>query len=137
MEFSLPGPLTNNEIAYGWPPYRHELIKGSVCRTIASGHYAVNGADTPDTSVYGIGCDAEHNPPERCGGSQTQSQVLPGSGIQMAIHVAAVILGLSEHHTSRMLGVSREESAAALAHGNRGMSLVTPSQRRHGSGWSP
>ncbi len=52
---------------------------------------------------------------------QTRLQVLNQLvGHQISAPEAAVILGLSERHTWRMLAAYREEGAAALAHGNRG-----------------
>ena len=52
---------------------------------------------------------------------QTRLQVLNQLvGHQISAPEAAVILGLSERHTWRMLAAYLEEGAAALAHGNRG-----------------
>lgn len=52
---------------------------------------------------------------------QTRLQVLNQMvGHQIRAPGAAVVLGLSERHTWRILAAYREEGAAALAHGNRG-----------------
>ena len=59
---------------------------------------------------------------------QTRLQVLNRLVAQrIATHEAAAILGLSERHTWRTLAGYRKEGAAALAHGNRG--LTAPSGR--------
>lgn len=48
---------------------------------------------------------------------ETMNHVLEG---RLTVREAALILGVSERHTWRMLAAYREEGAAALAHGNRG-----------------
>ena len=46
---------------------------------------------------------------------------------QLPVSQAAVIMGVSERHTWRMLGAYRKEGAAALAHGTEADSSATPS----------
>jgi len=52
---------------------------------------------------------------------ETLNHVLEGS---LKVREAAVIVGVSERHTWRMLAAYREEGATALAHGNRGRQPV-------------
>ena len=49
------------------------------------------------------------------------------SEYQLPVSQAAVIMGVSERHTWRMLGTYRKEGAAALAHGTEADSPTTPS----------
>ena len=57
---------------------------------------------------------------------QARIQVLNGV-IEAKVNVskAAVLMGVSERHTWRLLAAYRKEGAAAVAHGNRGMKPAT------------
>ena len=58
---------------------------------------------------------------------QTLNLVLEG---RMGVAEAAVVLGLSERHTWRILAAYRREGVAALAHGNRGCRPVNALPRK-------
>ena len=58
---------------------------------------------------------------------ETLNRVLEG---QLQVSEAAMVLGVSERHTWRMLAAYRRQGAAAVAHGNRGRCPVKlPAQR--------